>query len=208
VKLNDSAVTASKVANGSISASKLAQEVLDRLLPAGTVVAFGGTVAPAGWVLCDGSVQNGGNAALSALFAAIGKTYGVGDGSTPSFNLPDLRGRTVIGAGQGSGLSNRTLAAKSGTETITQVPNHNHGVSITTSSSGGHFHNINGWNASGGSIRRVDTAIGTLGTQNFPTSSDGVHTHSVNGNTALNAGGVPSVDNMQPSIVLNYIIKL
>jgi microcystin-dependent protein len=207
IKLGNGSVTASKVADGSISASKLAQEVLDRLLPSGTIVAFGGTVAPAGWVLCDGSVRSGNDAAFSALFAVIGKTYGIGDGSAPSFNLPDLRGRTGIGAGQSPGLSNRALAAKLGIEAITQVPNHTHGVNITTSSSGSHSHTIPGWGASGGSVRRVDTAVGTIGA-NYATSTDGAHTHSVIGQSANNAGGVPSVDNLQPSLVVNYIIKL
>jgi len=205
-KLSDGAVTGNKVAAGSISADKLAQEVLDRLLPAGTIVAFGGTVAPAGWALCDGSTQNG--AAFGALFAAIGKTYGAGDGGTLSFSLPDLRGRSVVGAGQGFGLSNRILGNRLGVETITQVPNHNHGVSITTSSSGSHQHNITGWASSGGSTRFVDTAVAATTSSTYLTSSAGAHTHTVNGNTALNFGGVAGVDNLQPSIVLNYIIKL
>jgi microcystin-dependent protein len=209
VKLGDGAVTGSKVANSSITLSKLAQEVLDRLLPSGTVVAFGGTVAPAGWVLCDGATRNGGDPAFSALFAAIGKTYGIGDGSAPSFNVPDLRGRTAIGAGQGSGLSDRALAAKLGIEAITQVPNHNHSVSITTSSSGSHFHTILGRRTTGGTS---DTLVGsgstTAGTSAYDTLSAGAHTHTVNGNTSLNSGGVASVDNLQPSLVLNYIIKL
>jgi len=208
-KLEDGAVTGSKVSDSSISASKLAQEVLDRLLPSGTIVAFGGTVAPAGWVLCDGSVRNGGDPAFGALFTVLGKTYGIGDGSAPSFNLPDLRGRTAIGAGLGSGLTlNRILSAKLGTELITQVPTHTHGVNILTSSSGSHTHTMAGWSASGGSTRRIDTAIGVTGLGPYTTSSNGAHTHSVIGSTAGNAGGVASVDNLQPSIALNYIIKL
>lgn len=207
VKLNDSAVTASKVANASINASKLAQDVLDRLLPTGTVVPFAGSTVPAGWALCDGSTRNGADVTFSALFAVISKTYGVGDDTATSFNLPDLRGRTVVGAGLGSGLTIRTLASQFGIERNTQVPNHTHGVSLATSSSGAHSHTIPGWGASGGSIRRVDTAIGTIGAD-YATSSDGSHSHTVIGNTANNAGGVTSVDNMQPSIVLNYIIKL
>lgn len=209
VKLNNSAVTGDKVANGSISASKLAQEVLDRLLPAGTVVAFGGTVAPAGWVLCDGSIRNGNDAAFSVLFATIGKTYGGGDAGTTSFNLPDLRGRTAIGAGLGTGLTlSRSLSAKLGTEAITQVPNHTHSVNLPTTSSGNHSHTIPGWSASGGSIRRIDTAIGSVGGGPYDTSTTGAHTHTVTGNTANNTGGVSSVDNLQPSLVLTYIIKL
>jgi microcystin-dependent protein len=206
-KLGDGAVTDSKVADASISVNKLAQDVLDRLVPAGSVVAFGGSVAPAGWVLCDRSERNGTNAAFSALFAVIGKTYGSGDLSPQSFNLPDLRGRTVIGAGLGGGLTFRSLSAKPGTETITQVPSHSHGVSLTTSSSGSHFHSILGRRSTGGSL---DTLVGsvstTLGSSVYDTLSAGTHTHTISGNTA--AAGVTSVDNLQPSLVLNYIIKL
>lgn len=209
VKLNDSAVTASKVADASVSVSKLAQDVLDRLLPPGTIVAFGGTVAPVGWVLCDGAARNGSDPAFSALFAVINKTYGIGDGTTPSFNVPDLRGRTAIGAGQGTGLSNRALTAKLGVEAITQVPNHNHSVSITTSSGGSHIHSVLGRRTIGGTL---DTLVGsgstTAGSSAYDTLAAGAHTHTVNGNTSPNNGGVASVDNLQPSLVLNYIIKL
>jgi len=208
-KLGDGGVTGSKVADSSITVSKLAQEVLNRLLPSGTVVAFGGTVAPAGWVFCDGSTRNGGDAAFSALFAAIGKTYGIGDGSAPSFNVPDLRGRTAIGAGQGTGLSNRALAAMLGIEAITQVPNHSHSVSLTTASGGSHIHSVLGKRTSAGS---QDTLVGSVGTTGTPGAYDtlagGAHTHTVSGNTAVNTGGVASVDNLQPTLVLNYIIKL
>ncbi|HKX60672.1 MAG TPA: tail fiber protein [Verrucomicrobiae bacterium] len=212
VKLSDNAVTSSKVVDGSMSASKLAQEVLDRLVPAGTIVAFGGTAAPAGWTLCDGSAQNGGNPTFSALFTAIGKAHGNGDGSVQGFNLPDLRGRTVVGTGQGANLSNRTLAAKMGTETegITQVPAHTHGLTggITTTGST-HQHAIRAF-LNSGSTRIVGTALGstapgTVSTQ--LTEIDGGHTHGHN-LAVQSAGGAVTVNNMQPSIVLNYIIKL
>ena len=207
-KVADGSINTSKVADGSINTSKLAQEVLDKLLPAGTIVAFAGGIAPAGWALCDGSIRNGSDATLSALFAVINKTYGGGDNTPTSFNLPDLRGRTVVGAGIGIGLSVRTLASQIGIERNSQVPNHTHGVNITTSPNGDHSHNIQGWITSGGTIRRLDTAVGNAGTQNYPTATAGEHTHTVTGTTAANNGGVSSVDNMQPSLVLNYIIKL
>ena len=207
LKLNDSAVTVSKVADASISVSKLAQDVLNRLLPPGTIVAFGGTVAPSGWVLCDGSVRNGSDPAFSALFTAIGNTYG---GSAPNFNLPDLRGRTVIGVGQGPELSNRTLATKLGNEmeTITQVPAHTHALSGGILNGGVHSHTINGWIASG-STRKVDTALGSSSNFAVDTTIDGAHSHTHNlvVQSAGLAGGVP-VNNMQPFIVLTYIIKL
>ena len=156
-----------------------------------------------------GQPATGSDPTFSALFAVIAKTYGPGDGTAPSFSLPDLRGRTAIGAGQGTGLSIRALTARLGVEAITQVPNHNHGVSITTSSSGSHIHSVLGRRTSGGTL---DTLVGsgstTAGSSAYDTLAGGAHTHTVNGNTALNSGGVASVDNLQPSLVLNYIIKL
>lgn len=60
----------------------------------GTIVPFGGTVAPNGWLLCDGAAysRNG----YGALFAVVGTSFGAGDGST-TFNVPDLRGRVLFG---------------------------------------------------------------------------------------------------------------
>jgi len=66
------------------------------LLPAGTMVMYGGSTAPSGWLLADGSAVS--RTTYAALFAAIGTTYGVGDGST-TFNLPDFRGVFPKGAG-------------------------------------------------------------------------------------------------------------
>ena len=63
-------------------------------IPAGTISAFGGKTAPSGWLLCNGQLVN--RADYPALFAAIGTTYGIGDGST-TFAIPDLRGRFVRG---------------------------------------------------------------------------------------------------------------
>jgi microcystin-dependent protein len=209
VALADGAVSASKVADGSIASAKLAQEVLDRLLPSGTIVAFGGSVAPAGWVLCDGSVRSGSDSTFSALFAAIAKTYGIGDGTTTSFNVPDLRGRAAVGAGQGTGLSNRLLAGKFGTETeaITQVPAHTHALTGGILAGGAHTHRIGAWLNSGG-VRMPDSAPGSTTSQfDATTDSAGSHTHSHN-LVIQSTGGAVSVNNVQPSIALNYIIKL
>lgn len=63
------------------------------------IVAFAGTTPPAGWALCDG--QELGRATNPALFAALGTSWGAGNGST-TFNLPDLRGRFLRGVDQGA----------------------------------------------------------------------------------------------------------
>lgn len=118
--------------------------------PAGTVVAYAGTVAPAGWQLCDGSAIS--RTINSTLFTAIGTLYGTGDGST-TFNIPDLRGRTVFGrdnmggtaanrlTNAGGGITGTTLGAAGGNQsrtlTLNELPTHQHtftGTAATTSS--------------------------------------------------------------------------
>ncbi len=78
--------------------------------PPGKIAAFGMQVAPAGWKVCDGSAIS--RTAYAALFAAIGTTWGAGDGST-TFNLPDLRGYYLRGFGtNGDGVASGAFAAK------------------------------------------------------------------------------------------------
>lgn len=64
--------------------------------PVGSVIAFAGATAPAGYIVCDGSAVS--RTTYAALFAAIGNTWGTGDGST-TFNLPDFRGQFLRGQG-------------------------------------------------------------------------------------------------------------
>lgn len=87
------------------------------LMPTGTVLAFAGSAAPTGYLACDGSAVS--RTTYSALFAVISTTWGVGDGVT-TFNVPDLRGRQLIGAGTGAGLTARTLGTQNiGAENVT-----------------------------------------------------------------------------------------
>ena len=77
-------------------AKAIADEVVaDTALPTGTLAPFAGSTAPTGFLLCQGQAVS--RTTYAALFAAIGTTYGAGDGST-TFNLPDGRGRALIGA--------------------------------------------------------------------------------------------------------------
>lgn len=66
------------------------------ILAVGAVSAFSTTTAPANWLECDGAAVS--RTSFSALFAVIGVTYGVGDGST-TFNLPDLTGVVLVASG-------------------------------------------------------------------------------------------------------------
>ncbi|HEY1694814.1 MAG TPA: phage tail protein [Polyangiaceae bacterium] len=70
------------------------------LAPSGAVVAFGGSAAPDGWLVCDGSTVS--RTQYASLFAAIGVSHGSGDGST-TFNLPDYEGRFLRGVDHGTG---------------------------------------------------------------------------------------------------------
>jgi microcystin-dependent protein len=92
----------------------------------GEIRMFAGNFAPQGWAECAGQLLP--IAENDALFTLIGTTYG-GDGQE-TFALPDLRGRIPIHAGQGAGLSTRTLGEVGGVETVTlttnQLPVHTH----------------------------------------------------------------------------------
>ena len=66
------------------------------LLPAGSVIAWVAASAPDGWLLCQGQAIS--RSTYAALFAKCSTDFGAGDGSS-TFNIPDLRGRTVTMAG-------------------------------------------------------------------------------------------------------------
>ncbi len=169
---------------------------------AGVIQMYGGTTPPIGWLICDGSAVS--RSAYSQLFAAIGTNWGVGDGST-TFNLPDLRGRTPIGAGTGvandgtTALTTRVLGTKNiGVESVT----------LTAAESGvpAHAHGYADYNTT-----YTFTAISkkpgtsTATTTGYSAKSGGGSTsRTSNNNTAANATNAHQ--NMQPSSVVNFII--
>lgn len=151
-------------------------------VPAGCVVHTAAATAPAGWLLCDGS--NVSRSTYADLFAAIGTTYGAGNGTT-TFTLPNLSGRAIVHRDPGQtefDTLGETGGAKTHTLTAAQMPVHNH-VSgtvfgtVTTSS------------------ERVLPAAGTGGRM-IATSQQ-----------IVDAGGGQAHNNLQPYIVLNAIIK-
>lgn len=73
---------------------------MNEIIPPGTVVAYAGTTAPSGWLLCNGAAVS--RTTFAALFTAIGTAHGIGDGST-TFNIPDYRGRFLRGVDGGVG---------------------------------------------------------------------------------------------------------
>lgn len=101
----------------------------------GQIIQGGWNFAPRGFHFCDGSLL--GIPQYSALFSLLGVNFG-GNG-TQTFGLPDLRGRTMVGTGQGPGLSPYTLGEKAGSETTTltsaNVPAHTHPATFASTSS-------------------------------------------------------------------------
>jgi microcystin-dependent protein len=119
------------VADGSLAVTPLS---LAGFLPAGMVSPFAGSAAPAGWMFCDGQAVS--RTVFAVLFNSIGTQYGGGDGST-TFNLPDMRGRAVVGrdAGQSEFDSlDQAGGAKTHSLSTIETPAHSHTVSATTSS--------------------------------------------------------------------------
>jgi microcystin-dependent protein len=95
----------------------------------GQVVSFAGSYVPKGFRPADGATLN--IAEYNTLYSIIGNTYG-GDGLT-TFKLPDLRGRTIVGAGAGPGVTPIALGQAFGSDSQvlspTQLPAHDHGLS-------------------------------------------------------------------------------
>lgn len=154
--------------------------------PSGVIEMYGAAVAPTGYLLCDGSAVS--RTTYASLFAVIGTTWGVGDGST-TFNVPDYRGRAPIGAGTGAGLTARTLAATGGEETHTlttaEMPSHDHVEN---------FDGGPGVSTGGGAIAAIAPTVTSA-------SGDGVTVKT----SASGSGGAHNT--MQPFVVVNFIIK-
>lgn len=165
------------------------------LIPAGTIIMSASITEPGGWFDCNGRTLAKGEVGSTYydLFLAIGYTYG---GSGVSFNIPDMRGRVGVGQGQGTGLSDRLLADISGAETHTltmaQMPDHSHTNNSTN-------------NLGLATVTGFNTASTTSGLDNSTTEIDLFARP-----TALSidsvGGGMPH-NNMQPYVVLRYLIK-
>lgn len=135
---------------------------VDQVLPAGCIMPFAGTSAPTSWVACDGSAIS--RSTYATLFAAIGTTWGVGDGST-TFNVPDLRGMFVRGTGtNATGSSSGAAGPSVGAYAADTYLNHTHAIT-----DGGHSHTTP-YSAALVSGGGVGINVFTGGS-NFPTST-------------------------------------
>lgn len=178
-------------------------------ISAGTIIPYGGSSAPTGFVLCDGSALS--RTTYSTLFGVIGTTFGSGDGST-TFNVPDLRGRVVAGAdNMGGTAANRltsttmspdgdTVGATGGEQTHTlttaELASHGHPVIGTTN---GIYNTTVGL--------KDNNAINIQGDDNANGGSSGLVTNNSASNPYVGSTGSDSAhNNVQPTLIVNYII--
>jgi len=197
-KIADSAVTSGKIADGAIIASKIAPSAASAIMPPGGLIPYAGATVPSGWLLCDGGTIGGvGSGAGSesadyeTLFNLIKTLYGntgtkvFADGDTVL--LPDLRGRVVAGFGESLLGSNADILGRIGgnkEETLTAaqsgLPAHSHTQGLSGPNLSGPVESLSGGSA-GGSY----TNTGTVAAQDASSAHN----------------------NVQPTIILNYIIK-
>jgi len=177
----------------------------------GTMCVFAGNFSPRNYALANGQLlaisQN------QSLFAILGTTYG-GDGRT-NFALPDTRGRSLIGAGNGPGLSNYNLGQRGGVETVTlnvnQLPAHNHGATTTVTAtatangnSAGNQTNPDGnvW------AQKGRTNIYSDQTPDVTMSASAIDVTATATTAVANSGSGQSHENRSPYLAVNWIIAL
>jgi microcystin-dependent protein len=166
----------------------------------GLIVPWGNNSTPSGFLDCDGTAVN--RTTYANLFAIIGTTYGVGDGST-TFNVPDLTDRVVVGKSPG-----KALASTGGANTVDTSGNITGGVGNTTldtSTIASHTHSMKLSNAGGTNSKdgpEAGAANQVVQRSSANTGGGGAHTHSFGGSFAGSAVSV-----LQPFAVVKYIIK-
>lgn len=200
------------LADGTAATDAATKGQLDAAMPIGAVTAYAGTTAPAGWALCNGAAVS--RTTYAGLFAVVGTTYGAGDGTT-TFNLPDLRGRVPAGldnlGGSDAGRLDwaNTPGTAGGTQThtlnLSELPSHSHGGGSTGDDTPDHGHQV--------PVDRGGSEPGAGGTGGWLWHDRGVAGITSWGATSRhrhpipNEGGGAAHNNMQPTLLLGYIIK-
>jgi microcystin-dependent protein len=164
--------------------------------PVGTVISYAGLTEPPGWIFCFGQAIS--RTTFARLFAVLSTTYGVGDGVS-TFNVPDCRGRVIAGQDDMGGSSANRLTGVTGSvngdvlggaggeethvNSIAEMPSHNHPGSST------------------------DNFYQTAGTGGAVYGSSATGESSNNTISVQFEGGGGAHNNVQPTIILNYLIK-
>lgn len=192
----------------------------------GEVHMYAGSSAPSGFLLCDGSPVS--RTIYSELFSVIGTSFGSGDGIT-TFNLPDISGRTVIGAsvnhviGDTGGEESHVLSSSEIPSHSHVIPSHGHSNTITATTPV-LSHSITQpaftYSApSGNSNSMGNSGYGKSSNVNATRSTNlAISNHSgaactktggiddCNAFNTLDSGSDDGHNNMQPFIVINHII--
>jgi len=161
----------------------------------GEIKMVGFNFAPRGWALCSGQLLQ--IAQNTALFSILGTTYG-GDGRT-TFGLPDLQGRSPMHAGNGPGLSSRILGQQTGAESVT----------LSGAQAAAHAHT---WQVADELGNQTTPAGNALARS--PTGRGGYLLYGPGPTAAMapevvaDAGGGQAHNNMQPALVVNFVIAL
>jgi microcystin-dependent protein len=164
------------------------------IVPSGTIVAFGNTTAPTGWLVCNDQAVS--RTTYARLFAVVGTTFGTGDGSS-TFNVPDLRDRVPLGFGTNmsslgaitaAGIAASAVMASATKSGATTATNTTGSTSATLSVGTGTF----ATSAKDSSQSSAVTSVNATG-----------HTHSI---PALTVDDF-TVNTTLPSQVVQWIIK-
>lgn len=157
------------------------------------LVAF--NFAPQNWALCNGQTLP--ISQYQALFSLLGTSYG-GDGVT-TFALPDLQGRVPIHAGTGAGLSPYSVGQKGGVES----------VSLNVTQMPAHTHQINTYdNATTPPVEKSPTGNILGGPTKFASYATEAPNSTLSANSVTPQGGSTPHTNLQPFLVLNWVICL
>lgn len=166
----------------------------------GEIRIFAGNYPPKDWAFCNGQLlpiaQN------TALFSILGVQYG-GDGKT-NFALPNLLGRAPMHQGDGAGLTPRSVGEQVGTESVTllinEIPTHTH-VAQAVAAPGSS-------NQPDNQLWAETPKVGRPGKEKQEPLYDATVNAKLNPAALDPAGGSQPHNNMQPFLVLNYIICL
>ena len=174
------------------------------ILPAGIILMTGATSAPTGWLFCNGSVVS--QTTYANLYAAVGSSFNTGGEGAGNFRLPNFQRKTPVGAGgTGSATLGNSVGNSGGAESVT-LTTANLPSAATTVSAGSHKHDFTVTTTPIGSGQMgynfsVDNRLVAALIDTAYQSSAGTHTHTISGATDT------PVNNIQPSLVVNYIIK-
>jgi microcystin-dependent protein len=189
-----------------------AKAPLAALSPVGSVIAYALSTAPDGWLLCDGTVHN--ISSYPTLGAGLGSTYG-GDGTT-TFAVPNLKGRMPVGLDSTQtefDTRGETGGSKTSVAPHTHGIDHNHAAFTSGDDSPDHSHGYDKGNWTNAGVYGSQVGVWDSTKYSFVSSGGAStrHQHNIDVPAFTGTSGAASAaatsGNLQPYIVMNYIIR-